>query len=75
MGIFLFSKELITETILCFKEENDIDLTPEEANEYLNSLAGLFLAFSTKGRSIPYGSNCPFPPPSSPHSFPDLINT
>lgn len=41
-----YSKELILETIKCFKEENNIVLSDDEANEYINSLASLYLAFS-----------------------------
>jgi hypothetical protein len=44
----IFSKNLIEKTIQCFKEEDGFDLSPEQANEYLNSLAGLFLAFADK---------------------------
>jgi hypothetical protein len=36
------------ETIQCFKEENNLDISPELANEYLNSMSGLFLAFEEK---------------------------
>ena len=47
-----FSQNLIDETIRCFKEEDGLDLSPEQANEYLNSMAGLFLAFAEK-RAVP----------------------
>jgi hypothetical protein len=47
-----YSEKLITELIRCFKEEDGVDITPEEANEYLNSMAKLFLAFAG-GRSSP----------------------
>ena len=43
---FLFSENLIQETIKCFKEEDGLELSPEKANEYLHSFAGLFLAFA-----------------------------
>ena len=46
-----FSKNLIIETIKCFKEEDGIDITPKQANEYLDSFAGLYLAFSSKRSS------------------------
>lgn len=42
---FSYPKYLIEETIECFKEENDIDLSVEEASQYLDSFAELFLAF------------------------------
>jgi len=45
---FLFSQKLIDETIKCFKEENGISISPEQANEYLDSFSGLFCAFSSK---------------------------
>jgi hypothetical protein len=41
-----FTKNLIEKTIQCFKEEHGFELSPEKANEYLNSLASLYLAFS-----------------------------
>ena len=41
-----YSDELIQETIKCFKEENDIEISKETAIEYLDSFAGLFLAFT-----------------------------
>ena len=48
----LFSQKLIQETINCFKEEDGLDVSPEQANEYLHSLAGLYLAF-VKKRPVP----------------------
>ena len=48
---YQYSQRLIEETILCFKKENGLDLTHEQANEYLNSLANLYLAFT--GRAVP----------------------
>ena len=50
-----FSQNLINETIQCFKEEDGLDLSPEQANEYLHSMAGLFLAFAEK-RPVPNAS-------------------
>ena len=50
-----FSQNLIDETIRCFKEEDSLDLSPEQANEYLHSMAGLFLAFTEK-RAVPIAS-------------------
>ncbi|MDB5204853.1 MAG: hypothetical protein JWP09_881 [Candidatus Taylorbacteria bacterium] len=44
--LFLFSKKLIDRTIKCFKEEDGLDISEETANEYLNGLSGLFLAFA-----------------------------
>ena len=44
--VFSFPKYLIEETIHCFKEENDIDLSAEEASQYLDSMSELFLAFA-----------------------------
>jgi hypothetical protein len=44
-----FSQKLITETIHIFREEDGMDLTPEQAELYLQSLAGLFLAFRKEG--------------------------
>ena len=41
-----FSEELIKETILVFNEEHGLNLSQEEANEYLEALSGLFLAFA-----------------------------
>jgi len=49
---FQFSENLIAETIKCFKEEDGLDVSPAQANEYLNSFADLFLAFAG-GRSRP----------------------
>ena len=64
----VFSKNLIDETIQCFKEEDGLDLSPEQANEYLHSLAGLFLAFAKSadpGCEAPGGAS---PDLISPHS-------
>jgi hypothetical protein len=45
---FLFSPKLIERTILVFREENGIELSQEQANEYLYDLGGLFLAFADR---------------------------
>jgi hypothetical protein len=47
---FQYSKKLIEEATKVFKEEDHLDLSFEQANEYLNSMAGLFLAFAEKSR-------------------------
>lgn len=44
-----FSENLIRETIHIFKEEDALELTPEMAMEYLQQLAGLYLAFAERG--------------------------
>lgn len=44
--VFTFPHHLIQETRECFKEENGIDLSVEEASHYLDSFAELFLAFA-----------------------------
>jgi hypothetical protein len=41
-----YSQELIDECIKCFKDENGVELTQEEAVEVLKNLGGLFLAFA-----------------------------
>ena len=46
--MFKYSDKLIDETIKVFKEEDGLDLSKETANEYLDQLAGLFLAFAGK---------------------------
>lgn len=43
---FQFSDKLIQKTILCFKEEDGLDISEETANEYLMSFSNLYLAFS-----------------------------
>jgi N-glycosylase/DNA lyase len=43
--VFLFSPNLIEETIKVFKEENGVVFSVEQANYALNNMAGLFLAF------------------------------
>jgi hypothetical protein len=50
--VFLFTQQLIEDTIRLFREENGIELSPEQADEYLRSLAKFFLAFAG-GRSDP----------------------
>ena len=46
MVAFFYSPKLIQETILCFKEENGLDISEELANEYLEAFAGLFLTLA-----------------------------
>ncbi|MFZ2693729.1 MAG: hypothetical protein WAX85_00305 [Minisyncoccia bacterium] len=41
-----YSDKLTRETIKVFKEEDGLDISEETAEEYLNGLSGLFLAFS-----------------------------
>ncbi len=41
-----FSQQLISETITCFYEEDGVLLTQEEALAVLDSLSGLYLAFT-----------------------------
>lgn len=50
MAIF-YPQNLIDETIACFKEEDNLDLSVETAIEYLDSLGGLFLAFADRRTS------------------------
>ena len=45
---YKFSQNLIEETIKCFKEENNLEISEETANEYLRYFAGLYLAFSKR---------------------------
>ncbi len=47
-----YSPQLILETIDCFKQEDRITLSPEQANEYLNSLGNLYLAFSKESERV-----------------------
>lgn len=48
---FQFSDELTKETIACFKDEHDIDISQEKANEYLMSLSNLYLAYSMPNKT------------------------
>jgi hypothetical protein len=43
---FFFSLSLISEIIQCFKDENGLDISQEQASEYLNSFADLYLVFA-----------------------------
>ena len=43
---FKYTQKLIEETIKCFKDEDNLDISAETACEYLDSLGGLFLAFA-----------------------------
>lgn len=45
---FIFSQSLIQDCINSFKQENGVDVSAETANEYLNNMAGLFLAFAER---------------------------
>jgi hypothetical protein len=47
--LFLFGKKIIEETIQNFKEEDGLELSEQQAIEYLNSLVDLFLSFSSRG--------------------------
>jgi len=49
---FFFSSNLIEETIQCFKDEDGLDISPEQASEYLDTLAGLYLAFAKKDGKV-----------------------
>jgi hypothetical protein len=44
--MFQFSEKLIDETIKVFKEEDDLDISKETANEFLDQLSDLFLALA-----------------------------
>lgn len=46
--VITFSHNLIMETIKCFKEENNLEISEETANEYLRYFAGLYLAFNNR---------------------------
>ena len=48
---FKFSDELTKETIACFKDEHDVDISQEKANEYLMSLSDLYLAYSMPNKT------------------------
>jgi hypothetical protein len=51
-----FSKELIEQCIACFKEEDNVTLSEEEAIAVLLSLGSLFLAFAvSERRDVPRG--------------------
>lgn len=62
-----FSKNLIQDCIKSFKEENGVDISPETANEYLNSFALLYLTFARIEGAAPV---CEAPGGASP----DLIS-
>jgi len=48
-----FSQKLLDETIQCFRDEDNLNITPEQAIEYLNSMADLYLAFTNFDISDP----------------------
>jgi hypothetical protein len=48
-----YSQQLITECISCFRDEDGIELSEEEAVEYLAGLGGLYLAFAAGGGAAP----------------------
>jgi hypothetical protein len=52
-----YPKHLIEETIQCFKEENGIHLSAEEASHYLDSFAELFLAFADVSQEVDSSQN------------------
>ena len=49
--MFKYSEKLIKETIKIFKEEDELNISEETANECLDSLAGLFLAFENNNEN------------------------
>lgn len=40
-----YSPELILEAIKCFEEEHGLYITPDEANDFLQNLANLYISF------------------------------
>ena len=50
---FRYSQKLIAECISCFHDEDGIELSGEEAVEYLAGLGGLYLAFAGGGGAAP----------------------
>ena len=50
---FGYDESLILECIACFKEEEGVDLTPEQALSALDQMAALYLAFEGKGDAEP----------------------
>jgi hypothetical protein len=46
--MFKYSEKLIQETIKVFRDENDLELTKEEAREFIDNLVNLYLAFVKK---------------------------
>ena len=44
-----FPQQLVLDTIACFKEEDGVELTQEEAVAVLDSFAGLYLALASEG--------------------------
>lgn len=75
-GFFMshhYSPELISEAILCFKEEDGLDISEETAEEYLNGLSGLFLAFARP--ALTSGERTPATPEPEPSRSMGASNT
>lgn len=53
MTSFSFSQNLIEKAIKVFHDEDGLDISAETANEYLEDLSGLFLAFADHDKPRP----------------------
>ncbi|HEV7424352.1 MAG TPA: hypothetical protein VGO21_04145 [Candidatus Paceibacterota bacterium] len=51
-----YSEKLIGELIKNFKEEHNLEISKETANEYLDSYARLFITFSKIEKRTKHGS-------------------